>query len=297
MPIETIRVGQRVLTDGDLDAVRETAVDPVTWRRLKLEATHTWDDGTEDVYEVESLQPREWLVANRAEVGADVPMPVDLAEMGVPDGLRARVIADEACPMPQNGRGRVVMNSITHSNSYVVDLSVRGDQGRGEAIRTTAFHKFWSESRREWVSAHDLRPGESLLGVNGAVRVVGLARVPGVHRVYNLTVEGEHVYRVSYLGVLVHNDGCNLASPDRTTHILDGDATGGGHAWPGQPGKTPFPEDWSREKIMDSISDVATDQGIHELAPGNGGREVVGKGCEGVKIRVILDPANRGVEL
>ena len=51
----------------------------------------------------------------------------------------------------------------------------------------------------------------------------------------------------------------NLASPERTTHILDGDATGGGHLWPGKPDKTPFPQSWSRDRIMHEVSDIATD--------------------------------------
>lgn len=33
----------------------------------------------------------------------------------------------------------------------------------------------------------------------------------------------------------------NLASPSRAQHILTGDATGGGHMWPGAPGKSVFP--------------------------------------------------------
>ncbi len=153
---------KRVLTDGDLDAVRETAVDPVTWRRLKLEATHTWDDGTEDVYEVESLQPREWLVANRAEVGADVPMPVDLAEMGVPDGLRAhRVIADEACPMPQNGRGRVV-HEFHHPLEFVRRrfVSPRRPRPRGSDPHHRIPTNFGASRAAGVGVGYDLRPGE-----------------------------------------------------------------------------------------------------------------------------------------
>ena len=39
-----------------------------------------------------------------------------------------------------------------------------------------------------------------------------------------------------------------------TTHILDGDATGGGHApGTGVPGKSEFPAGWSRDRIMDAI--------------------------------------------
>ncbi|MCZ2391540.1 MAG: EndoU domain-containing protein [Acidobacteria bacterium] len=59
----------------------------------------------------------------------------------------------------------------------------------------------------------------------------------------------------------------NLASPARTTHILAGDATGGGHAWfrswqatkNGLLGrKSMFPITWSNRKIMNGISEVAT---------------------------------------
>jgi hypothetical protein len=51
----------------------------------------------------------------------------------------------------------------------------------------------------------------------------------------------------------------NLATEARTQHILKGDATGGGHRWPGLAGKTPFPASWSSTQIMNSISDIATD--------------------------------------
>lgn len=49
-------------------------------------------------------------------------------------------------------------------------------------------------------------------------------------------------------------------SPERRTHILDGDAdsNGGGHRHgTGRPGKTEFPATWDDEKIIASILDVA----------------------------------------
>jgi len=47
-------------------------------------------------------------------------------------------------------------------------------------------------------------------------------------------------------------------SPERTTHILDGDETGGGHRHGvGKPGKTEFPASWDDKKIMDHVLDVA----------------------------------------
>jgi RHS repeat-associated protein len=54
----------------------------------------------------------------------------------------------------------------------------------------------------------------------------------------------------------------NLVSARRTNHILYGDATGGGHMWPGLTGKTPFPQNWSGNKIMHHVSDIATDPGL-----------------------------------
>jgi hypothetical protein len=54
----------------------------------------------------------------------------------------------------------------------------------------------------------------------------------------------------------------NLASAQRTTHITVGDATGGGHMWPGAPGKTPFRQGWSADQIMHHVSDIATDPSL-----------------------------------
>jgi hypothetical protein len=47
-------------------------------------------------------------------------------------------------------------------------------------------------------------------------------------------------------------------TPERLTHILDGDSTGGGHRHgTGKPGKTEFPVSWDDGKITDTLVDVA----------------------------------------
>jgi Bacterial EndoU nuclease len=47
-------------------------------------------------------------------------------------------------------------------------------------------------------------------------------------------------------------------SPERTTHILDGDSNGGGHRHGiGSPEKTEFPASWDDKKIMSNVLDVA----------------------------------------
>ena len=48
-------------------------------------------------------------------------------------------------------------------------------------------------------------------------------------------------------------------TPERSTHILDGEPNGGGRHrhGTGKPGKTEFPASWPDEKILDTLLDVA----------------------------------------
>ncbi|MBI0432149.1 RHS repeat-associated core domain-containing protein, partial [Pectobacterium parmentieri] len=81
----------------------------------------------------------------------------------------------------------------------------------------------------------------------------------------------------------------DLASPKRRQHILDGDATGGGHRpGTGIPGKSEFPQGWSDDKIMHEISDIATDPSL-EPTIGRGGRLVTNGTRDGIDIRVIQE--------
>lgn len=85
------------------------------------------------------------------------------------------------------------------------------------------------------------------------------------------------------------DDFVDLASSQRRKHILDGDATGGGHrAGTGKPGKSEFPQSWSDEKIMHVISDIATDPNVSRKA-GRGGRTIAEAVKEGINVRVIQE--------
>jgi hypothetical protein len=212
-PIETLRVGQRVATYSVDEASSETRVDPATWRLLRLSATTTWGDGTLDVTTVETLQPPSWVKLAGANVGAMVPLPLDLVEMGLPAEMRAEVIANEPCPQLERGSGRVVLTTVNHLNNDVYELTVGSLGGQSEVIRTTGFHKFYRQGDDAWVSAKELSAGDRLDGPTATLVVQSLQPLPGTHRVYNLTVEGDHVYRVSTLGVLVHNNGCAQQGP------------------------------------------------------------------------------------
>ena len=78
-------------------------------------------------------------------------------------------------------------------------------------------------------------------------------------------------------------------SDDRRKYILDGDGKGGGGHGPGRetPGKSPFPSDWSDEKAVEAVKDVANDP-ASTRSTADGGRTAVEGTRDGVDIRVII---------
>ena len=88
----------------------------------------------------------------------------------------------------------------------------------------------------------------------------------------------------------------NLAKPgdatlaeDRGKYILDGNGRGGGGHGPGRatPDKSTFPSDWSDEKTIEAIKDIANDPASIRT-PADGGRTSVEGTRDGVNIRVII---------
>ncbi len=76
--------------------------------------------------------------------------------------------------------------------------------------------------------------------------------------------------------------------------------------WPGQPGKSVFPKDWSGDKIMHQVSDIASDPSISwNQITGKAGAEFTKKGkpvryeAKGVrdvvKVKLIIEPGGEGI--
>jgi autotransporter-associated beta strand protein len=199
--IEAFRVGQRVVTEGTKGCLHEpgddpTAVDPATWRLVRLQTAKP--AGSDNIVDVDLLRPLSWI----DQVGAvtDSQIHFELAELGI-DGP-ADVLAVESCPEIESGRGRVITGTFTTARCSVLELRLSS----GEVLEPTPPHRFYSETRQDWVAAGELRVGECLRTASGqAVSVESVALKAGEHRVYNLEVEQEHQFYVGEAGVLVHN--------------------------------------------------------------------------------------------
>jgi hypothetical protein len=77
-------------------------------------------------------------------------------------------------------------------------------------------------------------------------------------------------------------------TPERAKHILDGDRTGGGHRAGTGEGKSEFPSDWSDDKILDSVSDVAKNG--KPVGPGRSPGTTIKTGTvDGVEIETVVN--------
>lgn len=246
-PIERFQVGERALVDapkaasatdqarlagreitwnpsdggleieGVVDPLRQLAneassadIKAADYRKVILRAQDVWEDGTVDVINIETLQPWQWIHQYEVHVGGWAPLPLDVDEMGLPAGMTGKVLDILPCPKVKPGRGRIILTTVNHLNNDVHELTLRDESGKEETLRPTGNHKFYSVSQGAWLSASELQAGETLDGVNGKIIVVSSREIPGTHRVYNFTVQGEHLYRVANCGVLVHNNYCSI---------------------------------------------------------------------------------------
>ncbi|EPJ9523379.1 DUF637 domain-containing protein, partial [Pseudomonas aeruginosa] len=94
----------------------------------------------------------------------------------------------------------------------------------------------------------------------------------------------------------------DILSHEAKQHILYGDKPGsGGHMWPGQAGKTVFPQNWSADKIVHEVGDIATSPSTKWYAQTGTGGVYTSKGDpakwvayevrDGVRMRVVYQPA------
>lgn len=197
-PIQHIRVGERVWGTNPQRAEYDRSFpepDAKTWRLLRL-VMHQPEGET---LAIELLRPTGWINEQRAAVGRTIEL--DLPELGAAGP--AEVLAIEPCPPIQPGPGQVVTGTFAHKSSrQILNLQVADET---EPIGVTDNHPIWSATRQEFVEAGKLAVGEELVTLAGTTHVTSITPRGPPEPVYNLEVQGEHVYLVASSGVLVHN--------------------------------------------------------------------------------------------
>lgn len=196
-PIESIRVGDRVLAPGDNQIPGEIDLaDLKKWRKVTLRMPNP--DGSRDIIELQLLRPIVWVQSSARKGDSEIWLNINELDL---KGW-ATVTETSECPPIQVGEGRIVLGTITHLNSYVMEM---GLEGEGQLFEPTDRHRLFSATRNAWVSAVDIKVGEELSTRVGSVKVLSVSAKPGTHRVYNLEVEAEHCFYAGTLQVLSHN--------------------------------------------------------------------------------------------
>ncbi|MGW0576473.1 polymorphic toxin-type HINT domain-containing protein, partial [Streptomyces sp. NPDC002920] len=113
---------------------------------------------------------------------------------------------------------------VTEDDKHFVDLTVKGNSGRAEALVSTTTHPFWVESERRWIEAGDLTPGMKLLTASGdTVELTAAREYHKRQRTHDLTISDIHTYYVlaESTPLLVHNcgDGPDDTSGMATVHL------------------------------------------------------------------------------
>ena len=183
--------------------------------------------------------------------------------------------------------------STTSPTASTTALNALGEAGNWVRIAYGGYCRMMHDLGARWL-AHDREEAEA-----AAARAKAIAEAVAEFRMENrrpvLCVVPFQTLGVSPSGgpTAVGEADLNLTDPQGRQHILDGDGPGSGGHGPGRgiPGKSEFPGNWSDQRVLNEISDIATDpnQTWSSPNPGNGYITTV-KTVDGIKIKVVYDP-------
>jgi len=214
------------------------------------------------------LRPSVWFEAHNAQVGSTIP--ISMPEMGAVGD--AEVLSITSCPSITPGEGNVVTGKfIHHSNGNLLNVALEGSD---EQIGVTDNHPYWSEDRKDYIPAGELRIGETVRTVHGLRRIGKILPRPRDEPVYNIEVHREHVYLVGSTGTLVHNSCPEL--PEGSFSISNWDDYPEGLERPSGPFKLLDGEEYNdarkaanraNSKIRRDSGLVGQDVDVHEIHP------------------------------
>ncbi|QDT40363.1 tRNA(Glu)-specific nuclease WapA precursor [Gimesia alba] len=120
-----------------------------------------------------------------------------------------------------NSLNAAVNSSCGCESPSIYSLPVETEKKQAFASLATAVREITLElmapKEQTWVPADEFQPGDSLKSLNGLRQFTNrnLERTP--ERVYNIEVDGDHVYRVGQSGMLVHNASEKCPSSNQHT--------------------------------------------------------------------------------
>ncbi len=207
--IEDIEVGQRVVSDNPLTNYENdrSQINSKDWCKIVFQS-----EQSKHQLNITALVRKKWITENEIKIGQYLELENRFAHLSIEQNTIAKVLAIEDCPEIQQGRGQVVLATFNHVSHDVIDVTVENEYGIRETFGVTKLHPFFSKSRNDFVSSGELVVGEKLQAGNQLCKVAKIAPRSGSHRVYNFTVENEHVYNVGLFNVVVHNDSGGTSS-------------------------------------------------------------------------------------
>lgn len=212
-PIEQYRTGERIIVTNPLGGEDEPEPNQRTWRSVDLRLRKPSGKYVTMSLLLSPERVEDLGVLHRHQVALDLP------EMGVSG--QADVLSVGPCPVIELGPGSVITGTFQHeSDGNLLSVFL---EGLDEPLGVTENHPFFSEDRDDFVPAGELHPGELIADFSegGGSRVARVVPRQGDEPVYNLQVNGQHVYYVGANGAIVHNS-CLLTpySADLGHHIF-----------------------------------------------------------------------------
>ncbi|MFN6160908.1 MAG: Hint domain-containing protein, partial [Planctomycetota bacterium] len=210
--IETIELGSRVITEAPDGLASDSEFgepEQSTWRKITMLQQRR--DGS--CIETEVLRPNLWIELLGLKEGSVIEF--DLPELQTSG--TARITAIEPCPLIADGEGRVVIGRfVTRQVSNLLEVEVED----GTSFSGTTTHPVWSVDACDWRAMEELVVGERLQTLTGEVTIRAIRDARRVSDVFNIEVDGEHVYRLLDAGVLVHNaNDYGITSPTNRLRV------------------------------------------------------------------------------
>ncbi|MCZ4119248.1 polymorphic toxin-type HINT domain-containing protein [Streptomyces sp. H39-S7] len=147
--------------------------------------------------------------ATRCSFSPDTPVLMDQGQTKPIGDITVGDKVEAADPDTGKHAGpHTVTATIINYDTDLLDVTVRGEDGKPATLHTTSKHPFWDDTTHTWVPAGKLQPGHALnTDEDQHVTVLTLHITPGAANRYNLTVAELHTYYVlaGQTPVLVHN--------------------------------------------------------------------------------------------